>query len=244
VSERDRVPELPPVDPNAAARVSASTLTPELLAGLLADGDDELGGWALRVALDEAPRAEVFDGLLNDAMALVGERWASGRWSVAEEHLASQTLVRALERVRPPENPASRVGPLAVLAALPGERHAIGLACLDQVLIENGWQVANLGADVPVADLVSFVRRNEARLVALSASHPERLAALGEAVQGIRGAKPDLPIMLGGRLAGYPGVGESFDLDWLGTSLSGALEFARSLDAPGSPPPAAEGLPA
>ena len=92
----DDVPfRLPPVDLSAAGRVATGDLSPELLAGLLADGDDELAAWTLRHAMSEAPRIEVYDGLLRDAMALVGQRWEEGRWSVAEEHLASRTLLRA-----------------------------------------------------------------------------------------------------------------------------------------------------
>ncbi len=142
-------------------------MTPELLAGLLADGDDELAAWTLSEALLEAPRADVFDGLLAEAMHLVGERWASGQWSVAEEHLASQTVLRALDRIRPTTGPESRIGPLAVLAGVAGEQHMIGLVCLGQVLRERGWTVADLGADVPAEDLEVFLARNEARLVAL-----------------------------------------------------------------------------
>lgn len=243
MSDTENQPNFPPVDPAAANRVPASSLTPELLAGLLADGDDELAAWTLQHALAEQPRAVVFDSLLNDAMALVGERWQTGRWTVAEEHLASATLLRALDRIRPNVGPAGRVGPLAVLAALPEERHAIGLLCLEQVLVEVGWVVANLGADVPVADLASFVARNDARLVALTASHSDRLTALGEAVVAIRAARPDAAIMLGGRLAGQPGIGSAFGLAWTGRSIVEALAFARSLDVPDSGPPAAEGRP-
>jgi methanogenic corrinoid protein MtbC1 len=239
VTEPDDAPPLPRVDP-ATAAVPASSLSPELLASLLVDGDDELAAWTLEHALEEQPRAEVFDGLLNDAMTLVGERWATGRWTVADEHLGSQTLLRALERVRPPRGPEQRVGPLAVLAALAGERHAIGLICLDQVLTEAGWIVANLGADVPVEDLADFVTRNEARLVALTGSHPDRLPVLGAAMEALRAARPDVPVMLGGRLATDPHIPERFGLAWAGRSIVGAARFAASLDAPDSAPPSAE----
>ena len=173
----DVVARLPSVDPAEAHRPHPTTLSPELLAGLLADGDDELAAWVLRDALTDRPRAEVYDGLLRDAMTLVGERWATGQWTVAEEHLASQTLLRALDAVRPNLGPERRVGPLAVLAGVAGEHHMIGLVCLDHVLQETGWTVADLGADVPTDDLAGFVGRNEVALVALAASDPAR--ALG-----------------------------------------------------------------
>jgi hypothetical protein len=137
---------LPPVDPTAATVVPAASLSPELLAGLLADGDDELAAWTLRHALAEESRVDVYDGLLRDAMALVGERWSEGRWSIAEEHLASRTLLRTLDRVGPDLGPERRIGPVAVLAGVAGEQHMIGLVCLEHVLAEAGWTVANLAS--------------------------------------------------------------------------------------------------
>lgn len=226
----DTLPPLPPVDPSRAADAgAATTMTPELLAGLLADGDDELAAWALSNALRERSRADVFDGLLRSAMALVGRRWQEGRWTIAEEHLATQTLTRALERIRAPQGPESRIGPLAVLAGVAGEHHGIGLICLDQVLREEGWTVANLGADVPAADLARFLARNHADLVALTASLPDRVETLRESVAAALAVRPDdpLPVMVGGSLAEDAALMQSLGVAWAGTSLADAGAFAR-----------------
>lgn len=239
----DRLPILPPVEPARAGEAApAATVTPELLASLLADGDDELAAWALRSALVERRRAEVFDDLLREAMTLVGQRWQEGRWTVAEEHLASQTLARTLERIHAPQGPAGRVGPLAVLAGVAGEHHVIGLLCLDQVLREEGWTVANLGADVPAADLARFLARNRAELVALAASLPERAEALREAVAAAGAVRPDdpLPIMVGGALARDASLMGSLDVGWAGTSLTSAAAYAAGLRERISDRPAAE----
>jgi methanogenic corrinoid protein MtbC1 len=189
----DEPPRLPPVAREAASLTDASVMTADLLAALLADGDDELAAWVLRNALAGQRRADVYDGILRDAMTLVGRHWEDGRWSVAEEHLASQTLFRALDRVRSQPGPEGRIGPLAVLAGVAGEYHALGLACLAHVLTDDGWTVANLGADVPAADLVRFLQRNHASLVALTARLPERELAVREAVAAARAVCPDDP---------------------------------------------------
>jgi methanogenic corrinoid protein MtbC1 len=225
------VPFLPPVDPARGAEAPPpTTITPEMLASLLADGDDELAAWTLRGALAERRRAEVFDGLLRDAMALIGDRWAEGRWTVAEEHLASQTVVRALDRIRQETGPAGRVGPLAVLAGVAGEHHGIGLTCLDQVLRDEGWTVANLGPDVPSADLARFLARNRAEMVALTASLPERLEALRESVAAARAVRPEdpIPVIVGGALAANAEITATLDVDWAGTSLVAASAFAAA----------------
>lgn len=221
--------QLPPVDP-ARVGVPANALSPELLAGLLADGDDELAAWTLRHALDEGSRAMVFDGLLREAMSLVGERWETGQWTIAEEHLASRTLLRALEQVRPPMRPELRVGPMAVLAGVAGEQHMIGLVCLEQVLAEAGWTVANLGADLPPADLGQFVQRNDVALVAVSANASDRRSALANSILAVRLAAGErsIPVLLGGRIAGVPGIGDEVGADAVAASLSDALAFAEA----------------
>jgi methanogenic corrinoid protein MtbC1 len=227
VNDDHAAPALPPVDARSAGQGLADAYSPELLASLLADGDDDLAAWTIRHALAEGPRAEVYDGLVAGAMRIVGQRWSSGQWGIAEEHLASQTLLRALEHVRPDLGTEGRIGPLAVLAGAAGEHHMIGLVCLDHVLSEHGWTVANLGADLPPADLGAFVRRNDARLVAITASSPARRPDVAEAVTTIRGAVPQrLPVMLGGALGAQPGIVTTLDIEWAGSSLVDALRFA------------------
>lgn len=228
------MPKLPPVQPGDTSGPMTDAFSPGLLASLLVDGDDELAAWTLGQAMLVTDRVGVYGGLLADAMRLVGDRWEQGQWSVAEEHLASETLRRTLDRIRPDLGPESRIGPLAVLAAVAGERHMIGLVCLDHVLRERGWTVANLGADVPADDLARFVARNEARLVALSASHASRTASTKAAIDGIRasanaaGGARRIPILLGGRLV-HASDEVALDVDWRGTSLPEAVAFADSV---------------
>ena len=232
MTDRYDGPSLPPVDAAGAAdSAPASTTTPELLAGLLADGDDELAAWALANALRELPRADVYDGVLRDTMRLVGRRWVDGQWGIAEEHIASRTLVRALGRVAPRSGPEARVGPFAVIAGLQGEHHVLGLICLAHILEESGWTVVDLGADEPASDLGRFVGRTRPALVALTASTTDRIDALTEAVGAVRAAGGDQPaaIMLGGRIAEEPERIVALELDWVGTSLVEAGAYARAL---------------
>ncbi len=183
-------------------RLPAEIITPELIASLLADGDDDLAAWALGEALAERPRAVVFDELVRPALSLVGANWESGRWTIAEEHLASRALDDALARIRPPTQLEARTGPVAVLAAPKGEQHAAGLVCLAQVLEADGWKVENLGPNVPHPDLVRFVSSRTVDLVALSISRAAALPSLRRTVKAIRAAGSSelvLPILVGGR---------------------------------------------
>jgi methanogenic corrinoid protein MtbC1 len=222
------MPELPEVPDQVVP--DGDIAAPEILASLLADGDDDMAAWVISQALSERSRVDVYDEVVRPAMELVGTRWQDGQWAVSVEHLASVALNQALSRVRPPENPEWRIGPTAVLAAPEMEQHVAGLACLAQVLQDDGWHVENLGANVPADDLASFISTRDVDLVALSIGTADRLAALRLAVEAIRaqgGCVAELPLMVGGH--GVAAIAELAGTTLVCHSLADAQQFARSL---------------
>src|SRR4051794_26107953 len=173
--------------------------TPEFIAALLVDGDDDMAAWAIGQALEERPRAVVFDDIVRNAMELVGDRWETGQWSVSHEHLASVALNAALARVRPGDPGDLRVGRVAVLAAPAGEEHVSGLVCLAQILEERGWRVENLGATVPAGDLRTFVGQREVDLIGFTIGTEATLAALRHTIDVLREDREmTVPIIVGG----------------------------------------------
>jgi methanogenic corrinoid protein MtbC1 len=220
--ELPKVPDHLPPDGDIAA--------PEFLASLLADGDDDMAAWVMSQALADRSRAEVYDEVVRPAMELVGARWQEGQWSISVEHLASVALNQALARVRPPEDPESRIGPTAVLAAPEMEQHVAGLICLAQVLEDDGWHVENLGANVPADDLMRFISARDVDLVALSIGTADRLEALRRAVDALRAASAgvaELPLLVGGH--GLADIAEFGGASLVCHSLADAQRFARSL---------------
>ena len=199
----DLPPPLPPVDADAADDVPSSSLTPELLAGLLADGDDELAAWTLRHALEEGSRAEVYDGLLAGAMALVGERWATGRWTVAEEHLLSAsvrsvlgTLTRGYARIDTPGR--------LVFATPAGELHELGTLGAATLAASGGLGVIYLGQSLPAEEILRVALDIELDAVVLGVTAVgEGRATIDHAVAEVARQLPrDVELWLGGAAAG------------------------------------------
>jgi len=213
--------------------------TPEFIAALLIEGDDDLAAWAIGQALEERPRAEVFDTIIQPAMALVGSRWSSGDWSISQEHLASVSLRDVLSSLRPPDVSPMRTGPVAVLAAPEGEDHVAGLACLAQVLVEHGWRVENLGANVPADDLAAFVSSRQVDLVGISIGTARSVPALRRTLEALRSRDRvgrALPIIVGGNGTDR-GQGEIGGADLVAVNLAEAEAFivhlrSRLPDAP------------
>jgi MerR family transcriptional regulator, light-induced transcriptional regulator len=137
--------------------VAVARTTEELRDGIVAatGASDPV---ALRLLVDQSLALTSLDDsfvhVLAPALAVIGERWASGHVSVAQEHLASSTVCAALLTLL--SDRRAGVRGTAVLACAPGERHEIGLLMLAVLLRSDGWQVAYLGADTPYADAVGL----------------------------------------------------------------------------------------
>jgi DNA-binding transcriptional MerR regulator len=139
-----------------------------------------------------APGAVLRDVVLPYLRAL-GERWEHGEASVGQEHFASCFLEGwMLGMARGPANPGRR---RAVLACLPGERHALGLMAFGVTLRGLGWRVTYLGTDTPLESVVYAAGAVSADAVVLAASIPETFAAVADRVAGLAN---EHPVVLGG----------------------------------------------
>jgi DNA-binding transcriptional MerR regulator len=97
----------------------------------------------------------------------IGERWASGKMSIAAEHLASSVLSSMLGSALRPDS-AAQQGPSIVFATPSGEPHQLGLYMAALTAMGAGANPIYLGADLPVPDLVAACEQTGAAALALS----------------------------------------------------------------------------
>jgi methanogenic corrinoid protein MtbC1 len=73
------------------------------------------------------------------------------------------------------------------------------LAMLSDLLRLEGWEVADLGVNLPASSLIRLIQDTpDAVAIGLSASSPESLGALTEMCGAVREAVPHLLVVLGG----------------------------------------------
>jgi DNA-binding transcriptional MerR regulator len=130
--------------------------------------------------LDQLLATVTLDTLLDDVVLPylheLGERWERGEVSVAQEHFASSLLRgRMLGLAR---GWGRGLGPLALLACLPGEQHELGLIAFGLALHGRGWRVSFLGSETPLDSLDDAARSLGADLVVLSTVSEERVRDL------------------------------------------------------------------
>ena len=157
-------------------------------------GSDELGEEAVRFFQDSAlrgdpavlvgqlaalrlrglPLPELFDEVATPALHRIGDLWAAAGLSVAEEHVASQSVIEAVARAQPlAEPPGEPVRPdrgSAIVAAVAGELHDIAARMTACLLRAQGFEVLAPLAQTPARDLADLILRSRAVLVALSST--------------------------------------------------------------------------
>jgi MerR family transcriptional regulator, light-induced transcriptional regulator len=139
-----------------------------------------------------APGAVLRDVILPYLREL-GERWACGTATVAQEHFASSFLEGWMLRMA--RGWATSGRRRAVLACAPGERHALGLIAFGLALRDAGWRVTYLGADTPTAAADHAAHAVRADVIVLSVA----LAATFSTASGdIRDLARRHPLAVGG----------------------------------------------
>jgi methanogenic corrinoid protein MtbC1 len=113
----------------------------------------------------------------------VGDRWATGHVSIAQEHFATNFLhARLLAFARGWDR---GLGPRAILACAPGELHTFGLITFGVALHELGWRITYLGADTTVAMIEEAAAHVAPDLIVVFAAMPERLAGIADDLQAL-----------------------------------------------------------
>jgi excisionase family DNA binding protein len=106
---------------------------------------------------------------LASALAEMGNQWECGRLTIADEHVASDALARALARVGD-ALPIRLDGPRCLLACAGEDEHTLGLSLAELCLRELDWTPLWLGRRTPVGEVVRLVSGAHVAMVALSAS--------------------------------------------------------------------------
>jgi MerR family transcriptional regulator, light-induced transcriptional regulator len=179
----------------------------------LLTGDHTAAEVTIREAIDaELTPEEIDDEIIAPALWYVGELWARGELSVAQEHLATEISVRVLALHREARRfAAARAGHRVMLATPSGELHVVALRMIDDLMRDAGYDVLMLGADVPPDSLADLAVRLRPRVICLSSTMPGGVQQVLHAIETVRGRRPGAAFVVGGRgvasnLRARPGI--------------------------------------
>lgn len=165
----------------------------------------------------------VYEEIIQPTLIATGRLWASGRLSVAEEHLITYLMESFMERARLYYPKAGPRAISCICAAVPGEDHGVGLRMFRDLLEQAGWATFFLGTNVPTDHFIRFACSFPADLIALSVMLESHLDSARLMIREIRRNQEiaSVPILIGG------GLFTTGNLDWQGLGADGVASGMR-----------------
>ena len=158
---------------------------------------------AVRLAQEElntgTPPLEVLDQC-REAMSVIGQRFEAGDCFVPELILAGEILREISDVVKPKMTQAADMKKIGrvVIGTVEGDIHDIGKDIVTFMLDVNGFDVKDLGVDVPAAKFVAAVREFQPQVVGLSGFLTLAYDPMRNTVKAMRDAGFTGKIMIGG----------------------------------------------
>ena len=150
------------------------------------------------LASGRAPLDVIGDGIVP-ALEDVGRGFESGKVFLPQLLMAAEAAGAAFEVVRAamPADAAAAKGPI-VVATVKGDIHDIGKNICRALLENYGFKVIDLGRDVAPEAVVAAAKREQARLVGLSALMTTTVGAMEETVKLVHAELPNCRVAVGG----------------------------------------------
>ena len=182
-----------------------------------------------RALLAEKQPLEVVDEALIPALDIVGVKYEKGTLFLPQLLQAASAAQSAFEEIKTAiaqkgEGSASK-GRI-VLATVKGDVHDIGKNIVRVILENYGFEVLDLGRDVPVETVVDTVREKDVHLVGLSALMTTTLKSMEETIAALHAAQLDCKIMVGGAVL-TPEYAEKIGADWYAKDAKRSADIAK-----------------
>ena len=182
-----------------------------------------------KALLAEKEPLELVDEALIPALDIVGVKYEKGKLFLPQLLQAASAAQSAFDEIKTAI--AQRGGAGAskgriVLAAVKGDVHDIGKNIVKVILENYGFEVIDLGRDVPVETVVETVREKDVHLVGLSALMTTTLKSMEETIAALHAAKLDCKVMVGGAVL-TPEYAEKIGADWYAKDAKQSADIAK-----------------
>ena len=155
---------------------------------------------AVQEALDAGDKAQDILDAMVASMGVVGDKFSSGEIFVPEMLIAAKAMSKGVEVLKPvmAGDGANSLG-TCIMGTVAGDLHDIGKNLVVMMLESAGFDMVDLGVDVPAETFVQAVKDHaNVKLVACSGLLTTTMPALKEAVATVKAACPDVKVIVGG----------------------------------------------
>jgi len=182
----------------------------------------------------ESPLRILNEGLMPGA-DIVGKRFEEGEYFLPDLMLAGRALKAAMEILKPLLASAAAADPSLkkakiVIATVQTDIHDIGKNIVASMLAAAGYEVIDMGVDVPLNSIIDKAEETKADIIALSALLTTSMPYMKDLIDLLkaRGLRQKYRVMVGGASV-TPEWAESIGADGTGRDAVEAVRLARRL---------------
>lgn len=169
------------------------------------------------------------EGLIG-AMGVIGQEFKASQIWVPEVLLAARNMNRGIEILKP-ELLKGKVEPKGklVIGTVKGDIHEIGKNLVTTMMTGAGYQVIDLGIDVPKERFLEVISRDHPDIVGLSALLTTTMLEMKDVIKGIRQSFPNPPKVIVGGAPVTKKFADRIEADGYGEDAVRAVEVANRL---------------
>jgi len=197
------------------------------------DGNSGEAEALARKALDNGiPALDISNKALIPAMAIVGQKMKDGEYYIPEVLIAVKAMNAASELLKPllAKDSASKPCGKVILGTVSGDLHDVGKNLVGMMLEGAGFEVIDLGIDVPPEKFLQTVEETGAPLLGLSALLTATMVHMRGVVDVLKesGKRNSVKVMIGGAPVGQRFCDE-IGADGTARDAASAVELAKQL---------------
>jgi methylmalonyl-CoA mutase cobalamin-binding domain/chain len=145
---------------------------------------------------------ELCEDVVRPALYEIGDLWASGEITVADEHVAAAITDTILACIGPFSSVQIEGRQRVLVCCSDGELHALGARMVGETFAAAEWSVQYLGPSLPADAVASAVVDRRIDVLAISTTMPAHLPAVAETISAAREGSPELRVVVGGQAYG------------------------------------------
>lgn len=172
------------------------------IAQVVENGDEEETKKLVQQALDnQEDPLSIIDGALMKGMGVVGDKFGKGEMFIPEVMIAAQALQAGIEIINPhlQEGQRSYIGKV-VIGTVAGDIHDLGKNLVKMMLSANGFEVIDLGVDLPEEKFVEAVEKEKPQILGMSALLTTTMPEMKKVIDTLqeKGLRDQVQVILGG----------------------------------------------
>ncbi len=177
----------------------------------------------------------IIDEGLTAGMNIVGDKFQTGEYYLPHLIIAASGMQQAMELLEPElrsrQQEAESAG-VVVIGSVAGDIHEIGKSLVGTMMSANGFQVHDLGVDVPNETFIAKVKETGADILGLSALLTTTMTVQRQIIKELEeaGIRDQVRVMIGGAPISQEWA-ETIGADGYAEDAVGAVELAKQMVA-------------